>query len=142
MERKHAEKEHLQHGWFKTGTRPSHDDRSRMLRPPPANRAKNDRHINESKDPEKRAQKRPPVRLFNYSTQEQVRNVKKPKDKSGSKPRVPRPINSPRRLGPNGPGDKHNGKARQTHFCTSYAKRIPLFFAAPDVHEVCHEADE
>src|SRR5580658_8706163 len=98
MKGKYAEEKDLFHRGIKPRIGTSHDDRRWMLRPPPANRPEDNRHVDKCKNAKESAQKRSSVRLLNQRAQQQVGNVEKPEHKRGREPGIPSPVNSPRRL--------------------------------------------
>ena len=61
---KPREEKDLVHQRIKPRTRPAHNHRLRVLRPPPADGTKNERHVQESEYAEQRAEQGASVRLF------------------------------------------------------------------------------
>src|SRR5271163_4625467 len=113
-----------------------------MLCPPPANRPENDRNVDEREDSKEGAEQGAPVWFFDERPQQEVGNVEKPEHKRRGKPCIPRPVNSPCRLGPNRPRDQYDGGERKANFRRRNAQRIPFLVTPPNVEQVRHKTYE
>src|SRR5690242_451279 len=139
---KPGEKQNLVHGRVKPRARTTHDDRLRMLGPPPADRTKDERNIEKREYAEERAQQCATVRLLNQSTQQKIGNVEQPQHECRRQPRVPRPPDSPHRVSPDGPGNKNHGCKSKPNFAARNTKPIPARLTPPDIKQVRHKADK
>src|SRR4029077_10699188 len=112
-----------------------------MLRAPPANRAENDRHVNEGKNSKQRAQQSTAIRLFDQRAQQKIRNVQQPQNKCRSKPRVTATVNAPPGLGPDRSRNQNNRGEHQPNFRARYAEPVIFFLALPDVQKIAQKTD-
>ena len=112
-----------------------------MLRAEPANRHVHDRHIDESKDPQRRGQH---LRLASGGEppQHQVADINEPQHQRCSQPRIPCPPDAPHRTRPDWPGDENDGAEHNTNFCTCCGQCVSVQIALPQVHNGRQEVDE
>src|SRR4029077_15752899 len=89
---------------------------------------------------EQRTEQRSSIRLVDESSKQQITYVKQPQNKRGRQPRVPSPINSPCRFGPDRAGYKHDGDKNKSYFGAGHAQPIKFRRTSPHVQQIGKEA--